>query len=59
MPMAADKKEGPVTALIFLGIVVDTVEGELRHPEDKLEGLKNLLQQLELRECVAAKSWSR
>ena len=45
VPMAADKKEGPVTALIFLGILVDTVAGELRLPEDKLERLKNLLQQ--------------
>ena len=45
VPMAADKNEGPVTVLIFFGILVDTVAGELRLPEDKLERLKNLLQQ--------------
>ena len=42
---AADKSEGPVTTLIFLGIVIDTMAGELRLPESKLQRLRTLLQQ--------------
>ena len=36
IPLAADKRDGPTTALVFLGIVIDTVAGELWLPEDKL-----------------------
>ena len=45
MPMAVDKSEGPVTALVYLGIVIDTMAGELRLPDSKLPRLKTLLQQ--------------
>ena len=45
VPMAAEKKEGPTTALVFLGILLDTVAGELRLPEDKLQRLRDLLEQ--------------
>ena len=44
VPMAANKSEGPVTSLVFLGIVMDTVAGELRLPDDKLQRLRYLLQ---------------
>ena len=36
---------GPTTCLIFLGIQVDTVIGELRLPEEKLHRLRTLLQE--------------
>ena len=44
MPMAANKSEGPVTSLVFLGIVIDTVAGELCLPDDMLQRLRYLLQ---------------
>ena len=44
VPMAANKSEGSVTSLVFLGIVIDTVAGELRLPDDKLQQLRSLLQ---------------
>ena len=31
--------EGPTTALVILGILIDTVKGELRLPVEKLERL--------------------
>ena len=37
IPMAAHKHEGPSTCLPVLGIVIDTMAGELRLPADKLE----------------------
>jgi len=43
VPMAPGKKEGPTTALTFLGIFVDTVAGELKLPEDKQLRLQELL----------------
>ena len=43
VPLAAEKSEGPITALVFLGIHVDTVAGELQLWERKLERLKALL----------------
>lgn len=42
--MAAHKRKGPTTCLSVLGIVIDTVAGELRLPADKLECLRALLQ---------------
>ena len=33
--------EGPATALVFLGILIDTVKGELRLPVEKLERLRS------------------
>jgi len=44
VPLAAHKSEGPVTSLVFLGIVVDTMAGELLLQEGTLERLKSLLQ---------------
>ena len=45
VPIADHKTDGPATCLVFLGIEVDTVTGELRLPQDKLQRLQNLLQQ--------------
>ena len=39
VPLAPEKQEGPTTTLTFLGIVIDTVRGELRLPADKLQCL--------------------
>ena len=53
IPMAAHKREGPTTCLIFLGILIDTVAGELRLPEEKLARLRALLHQWgEKRACT-------
>ena len=45
VPIAEHKREGPTTCLTFLGIEVDTVDGQLRLPADKLDRLKSLLQE--------------
>ena len=45
-PLAADKREGPVTCLNFLGIEVDTTLFELRLPTQKLERLKTMLHKI-------------
>ena len=44
VPLAAHKKEGPTAVIMFLGIEIDTLVGELRLPEDKMERLKMTLQ---------------
>ena len=41
VPLAEEKVEGPTTALVFLGILIDTVQGELRLPGEKLERLQS------------------
>ena len=45
VPVAEKKVEGPVTSLVFLGILVDTEAGELRLPEEKLARLRALITQ--------------
>ena len=45
IPIVSQKTEGPATSLVFLGIEVDTVAGELLLPRDKLQRLKDLLHQ--------------
>ena len=45
VPMAVHKREGPVTCIVFLGIEIDTMAGELRLPEEKMERLQALLQE--------------
>ena len=42
VPMAAEKTEGPCTALVFVGIHLDTVAMQASLPEDKLEDLRQL-----------------
>lgn len=39
VPLAPEKKEGPTPILVFLGIITDTLKGELRLPADKLQRL--------------------
>ena len=39
IPLAEDKVEGPATCLVFLGIEIDTIKGEVRLPGPKLEAL--------------------
>ena len=39
VPLAPDKKDGPTAVITFLGIIIDTLAGELRLPADKLERL--------------------
>ncbi len=43
-PIAEHKRDGPTTCLICCGIIIDTVAGELRLPEEKLQRLCSLLQ---------------
>ena len=43
--MVADKSKGPVAALVYLSIVIDTMVGELRLPNSKLPRLMTPLQQ--------------
>ena len=40
IPLAEEKLEGPTTCLVFLGILIDTVRGELRLPQYKLDRLR-------------------
>ena len=51
LPIASEKVEGPTTRLTFLGIEVDTEALILRHPAEKLEGLKVLISWLRRRWC--------
>ncbi len=39
VPLAAHKCDGSTTCLVFLGIGIDTVAGQLRLPADKLQEL--------------------
>ena len=43
LPLKWQKREGPVTTLIFLGILIDTQRMELRLPDEKLRELKSLI----------------
>ena len=43
-PLALEKLEGPVILLVFLGILIDTVDQELRLPIDKLRRIRDLVQ---------------
>ena len=45
IPVAENKVEGPSTALAFLGIEIDTEQGILRMPSDKLTNLQRMLQE--------------
>ena len=43
IPVAEHKKEGPTTRLTFLGIEIDTVQGIMRLPPEKIERFRILL----------------
>ena len=44
VPLASKKCEGPQTCLEYLGFELDTIKGEIRLPEEKLQRLETLLQ---------------
>ncbi|XP_044179321.1 uncharacterized protein LOC122960856 [Acropora millepora] len=52
VPIAHEKTEGPVTALKFAGITLDTINMEARLPEDKLQKCKELLTDFQKRRKV-------
>ena len=43
VPIAEHKQDGPSTCIVFLGIGIDTIAGELPLPADKLHRLEALL----------------
>ncbi len=43
VPLATHKREGPTTCITFLGILIDTIAGQLQLPPEKLSRLKGLL----------------
>ena len=42
-PVTSEKTEGPATTLTFLGIEIDTVQSQIRLPQDKLDRLKSTI----------------
>ena len=56
-PTAPEKTVGPTTTLVFLGIVIDSTQLELRLPRDKLTCLQSLTT-LDVRHLsTSCKSW--
>ena len=55
VPIAEHKRNGPTTCLVFLGITIDTLEGELHLPEEKMDRLWSLLQSWGDRETCTKK----
>ena len=45
VPIAAHKRDGPTTCLVYLGIEINTAKGILRLPDDKLDRLSKLLRE--------------
>ena len=45
VPLAMEKVEGPLTSLTFLGITLDTVQMEIRLPDDKLARIRQCIDQ--------------
>ena len=54
VPIAQKKTEGPATKLVFMGIEIDTVEGVMRLPSEKLQRL-----QLEIQRWMERKSTTK
>lgn len=54
-PVAAEKTAGPSTSLVFLGVLINTVEGTLSLPPEKLDRLHRLLQQWQGRKAFSSK----
>ena len=55
IPLAVTKREGPSTCLTFLGIIIDTVNLELRLPTEKLHRLQALLEKWIRYKCCKKK----
>jgi len=47
VPLKSQKIEGPSAILVFLGILLDTYQMEMRLPDEKVTELRHLLQQWE------------
>ena len=45
VPLAPEKRDSPSSVLIFLGIIINTVKGELRLPADKLRRLSGAVEE--------------
>ena len=58
VPLAPHKQVGPVTCLEFLGIEMDTVAGQLRLPQPKLQRLLSLLGSGETGSAAREESWN-
>ena len=43
MPIEPEKDEGPATTISFLGLELDSVAGEIRLPQEKLQKLRTML----------------
>ena len=39
VPLAEEKMDGPTTSIVFLGILIDSIRGELRLSPEKLDRL--------------------
>ena len=53
VPLAPGKKEGPSTRITYLGIVIDTVSGQLSLPADKLQRIRRTVDQwLHRKDCL-------
>ncbi|XP_077309137.1 uncharacterized protein LOC143928250 [Lithobates pipiens] len=52
VPLAAEKTEGPVGVLSFLGIVIDSAAMECRLPDDKLADLQRAIREIQGRRKV-------
>ena len=51
--MAEEKLDGPMTCLVFLGILIDTIHGELRLPQEKLDRLRSQIKDwLQKKKCT-------
>ena len=55
LPLAIEKRDGPTTCLVFLGIEIDTVNFVLRLPIQKLHRLKAQLQRWARLKCCRKK----
>eukprot|EP00731_Ephydatia_muelleri_P036077 Em0199g3a len=53
VPLAVAKCEGPTPCLTFLGIQIDTVNGTLSLPKEKLERVQSMVQQWEGRKACS------
>lgn len=51
VPLAPEKKDGPTSVIVFLGIVIDTLAAELRLPPDKLQRLLVMVTAWENKKC--------
>ena len=53
VPLASEKREGQRPVIAFLGIIIDTLQGQLRLPEDKLQRMMQMVT-----EWLPRKVWS-